>query len=390
MFSIPHINFFIILVIAPLCLQNITLLAFGGAGLKVFHLSIAAFALYWLYGLTFNINLTAPIMFIGLLIVISLLVGIFYGVSSLFINYVFIFVLGLVIAAHPESFSFIVFRQSLFIVALPVFLYVMLNIIFNLQAVIAAQAFNIKFGGRPIIPNMLFSGGWNIEATYLAMLSVLFIRSRWFMFFISITFVVSVAYLSRTGLVLFVVLAMYWVFFTLYNRVSTFTLFFFIPLFLLILFILFLVVGYYLDISVVKRLFIIGNEPGSQGRLDILQYVIPGLVDSMFFGYGPGNTMDKLIAMGLETQNHNLHNYYLQLLLDFGFLGLTAYAIFICYFLLNRQIVLEFKLFFSLYLIGSFVQFRGAEPLIWSILFFAFLVKQPHKPYNSAPLAITS
>ncbi|MFT7413200.1 MAG: putative inorganic carbon (HCO3(-)) transporter [Paraglaciecola sp.] len=371
------------MVVAPLCLQNVTLLPFGGAGLKVFHLSIAAFGLYWLYGLTFNINLSPPLMFIGLLVIISLLVGTVYGISLLFINYIFIFMLGLVIAAHPEPFSFAVFRQSLFIIAIPVFVYVILNIVFNLEAVIVAQAFNIKFGGRPIIPNMLFSGGWNIEATYLAMLSVLFIRSRWFIFFISITLLVSIAYLSRTGLVLSLVLMVFWVFFALYDRVSTFTLFFFIPVLLLSLFILFLIVGFYLDISVVKRLFIIGSEPGSQGRLNILQYVIPGLLDSMFFGYGPGNSMDKLIAMGLETNNNNLHNYYLQVLLDFGLLGLIAYVLFICYFLFNPHIVLEFKLFLSLYLLASFVQFRGAEPLIWSILFFAFLVNSQKS--NTSP-----
>jgi hypothetical protein len=103
----------------------------------------------------------------------------------------------------------------------------------------------------------------------------------------------------------------------------------------------------------------------------------------MFFGYGPGNSMDKLIAMGLETNNNNLHNYYLQVLLDFGLLGLIAYVLFICYFLFNPHIVLEFKLFLSLYLLASFVQFRGAEPLIWSILFFAFLVNSQKS--NTSP-----
>ena len=234
---------------------------------------------------------------------------------------------------------------------------------------------------------MLFSGGWNIEASYLAMVSVLFVRSRWFFFFATITLFVSIIYLSRTGLVLTLLLGMYWAFFRLYDRVSTFTLFFMLPLLFIVLIIILLAVGYYLDISVVKRLFLIGSEPGSQGRLDILEFVVPGLLDSQFLGYGPGNTMDKLIAMGLETKNNNLHNYYLQVLMDFGFVGLIGYLLFICYFMLSTHIALEFKLFLSLYMIGSFVQFRGAEPLVWGILLWAFLVHHPRKtssPFTSS------
>ena len=373
------VNVFLILVLAPLFLQNITLLGFGGAGLKVFHLSVAAFGAYWLYGLKCNTQLVPALLLLSLWLVISLIVGLQYGLSPFILNYIFIFALALVIATQPDMITFSAFQRSLLWIALPAFLYVFCNILFNLDTVIAAQAFNIQFGGRPIIPNMLFSGGWNIEASYLAMLSVLFIRTRWFYLFAGIALIVSIAYLSRTGLILTVILGMYWVFFRLYERVSTFTLFFLLPLLLLTLAIVVLSVGYYLDVSVVKRLFIIGNEPGSQGRLDILLYVVPGLLDSQFLGYGPGNTMEKLIAMGLETQNNNLHNYYLQVLMDFGFLGLIGYLLFILYFLLSPHIVLEFKLFLSLYMIGSLVQFRGAEPLVWGIFLWAFLVEEPRQ-----------
>ena len=371
------VNVFFILVLAPLFLQNITLLGLGSAGLKVFHLSVAALGAYWLYGLKLNTQLVPALWLLSLWLVITFIVGLRYGLSPFVLNYIFIFALALVISTQSEMISFHSFQKSLLWIVFPAFLYVFFNILFNLDTVIAAQAFNIRFGGRPIIPNMLFSGGWNIEASYLAMLSVLFIRTRWFFLFASIAFIVSIAYLSRTGLVLTVVLGMYWVFFKLYERVSTFTLFFLLPLLLLTLAIVLLTVGYYLDVSVVKRLFLIGNEPGSQGRLDILLYVVPGLLDSQFMGYGPGNTMEKLIAMGLETQNNNLHNYYLQVLMDFGFLGFVGYLLFIVYFILSPHIVLEFKLFLSLYMVGSFVQFRGAEPLVWGILLWAFLVKVP-------------
>ena len=379
-------NLFLILVLAPLFLQNITLLGFGSAGLKIFHLSVAGLGIYWLHGLKFNTQLFPASLLLFIWLFIGLTIGVKYGLSPFILNYIFIFALALVISAQPDMISFECFKRSFLWVVVPAFLYVILNILFNIDNVIAAQAYNIKFGGRPLIPNMLFSGGWNIEASFLAMLSVLFVRSRWFFLFATITLLVSIAYLSRTGLVLTLLLVIYWAFFRLYDRVSTFTLFFMLPMAFLLLGIVLLGVGYYLDISVVKRLFLIGSEPGSQGRLDILQYVIPGLLDSQFLGYGPGNTMTKLNAMGLETENGNLHNYYLQVLMDFGFLGLIGYLLFICYFMLSRHIVLEFKLFFSLYLIASFVQFRGAEPLVWGILLWAFIVQVPSKISDFLPV----
>lgn len=374
------VSIFLLLVLGPLILQNITLIGFGSAGLKIFHLSIAALGIYWLHSLKFNTQLVPALLLLLTWSVIGIAAGVKYGLSPFILNYIFIFAFALIVSTQVNMISYSTFKRTLLCIAVPAFFYVILNILFNIEHVIAAQAFNIRFGGRPIIPNMLFSGGWNIEASFLAMLSVLFIRSRWFFLFVTITFLVSIAYLSRTGLVLVFLLIMYWIFLKLYTRVSTFTLFFVLPIACIFLILAAIAIGYYLDVSVVKRLFIIGNEPGSQGRLNIMQYVLPGLFDSNFLGYGPGNSMDKLIAMGLETSDKNLHNYYLQVLMDFGFLGLIAYVLFICYFLLSPHIVLEFKLFFSLYLIASLVQFRGAEPLVWGVLLWAFLVdKSGHK-----------
>lgn len=372
-----NISILLLLILSPLFLQNITLIGFGSAGLKVFHLSVALFGIFWLHGLKFNTQLMPVLLLFSIWVLIGFAVGVKYGISPLILNYIFILALTLAVSTQAEMMPFELFRRTLAWIVVPAFCYVILNIVLNIDQVIAAQAFNIKFGGRPIIPNMLFSGGWNIEASFLALLTVLFVQSRLFFFFLSVTFLVSVAYLSRTGLVLVLILLMYWGFFKLYERASSFLLFIILPFVFILLFVAFIGLGYYLDVAVVKRLFIIGSEPGSQGRLNILQYVVPGLLDSYFLGYGPGNSMDKLIAMGLETKDNNLHNYYLQVLMDFGFLGLLAFVVFICYFLLSPLIVLEFKLFFSMYLIASLVQFRGAEPLVWGILMWAFLVRKP-------------
>lgn len=371
---------FLLLFLGPLCLQNVTLVALSGAGLKLFHLTTGALGLYWLYHLRLNLNLLAPLALLTLWFALGVGLSVVYGLSGLLINYFFILVLGLVAATHPGEISPEAFRRGLFLLAVPVFLYVLGNIVLNFREVIQAQSYNVRYGGRPLIPYMLFSGGWNIEASYLAMLTALFIRQRRFWGFFFIAFLVAVAYLSRTAFVLMVLLlgvrAVLWA----RQRVSLATLLLAVPLVLLLLGAGVLALASSLELSIIERFRLIGSEPGSLGRLNILAYVVPGLLDSHFLGYGPGNTVDYLRALGLVMKEDNVHNYFLQVLFDFGLGGLFCFLVFILYFLLNPHILLEFKVFFGLYLVGALVQFRGAEPLVWGVLFCAFLVRSGSPP----------
>ena len=371
---------FLVLFLGPLFLQNITFVEVSGAGLKLFHLSTGALALYWLYHLRLNLNLLAPLGLLTLWFVLGVGLSVVYGLSGLLLNYFFILILGLVAATHPGNISPETFRRGLFLLAAPAFLYVLGNILINFRSVIEAQSYNVRFGGRPVIPYMLFSGGWNLEASYLAMLTALFIRQRRFWGFFFVAFLVSLAYLSRTAFVLMILLlaarAVLWA----RQRVSLAALLLLAPLLALSFGAGLLALAASLELSIIERFRLIGSEPGSLGRLNILAYVVPGLLDSQFLGYGPGNTVDYLRGLGLVMPEDNVHNYFLQVLFDFGVAGLVCFLLFILYFLLNPYLLLEFKLFLGLYLVGSLVQFRGAEPLVWGVLFLAFLVRGSTSP----------
>jgi O-antigen ligase len=67
----------------------------------------------------------------------------------------------------------------------------------------------------------------------------------------------------------------------------------------------------------------------------------------------------------------NVHNYYLQVALDFGLPGLAVWLLLVMYILGNSKVLRSpdpFGTYLVLYLAGSLFQFRGAEPLFWYVL----------------------
>ena len=300
--------------------------------------------------------------------------GIFYGHSLLLSNYIFLVMLGLSIGIRSERIQLKQFTSTLSLAVIPIFAYIFINLLLNYSSVIEAQAMSVYSGSRPSISRMVFSGGLNLESTYLAMFLVFFIKSKWFFPLYCISLFIAVAYMSRTGFLLNILVLLFWVYLFLRSKISRHWLYLCLPFAVLAVLCLVVSVSYLSEMHVVKRFMEIGNEPGSRGRIEILEYIKLGVLDSGFMGYGPGNTMDRLSLLGMDSHNSNVHNYYFQLMLDFGIFGLLAYVVFVGFFLTRADIQIEFKLFLTLYLIGSFVQFQGAEQVVWLFLYLAFFV----------------
>jgi len=95
-------------------------------------------------------------------------------------------------------------------------------------------------------------------------------------------------------------------------------------------------------------------------------------------GYGIGNgvpVMEKL--SGIAFVENNVHNVYLQFLLEGGVQSLAAYLIMIVAILFKRATTpmqRNVKAYLICYLVLSTIQFNGSEAYLWFFIgaFFAF------------------
>ena len=112
----------------------------------------------------------------------------------------------------------------------------------------------------------------------------------------------------------------------------------------------------------------IGYEPGSEGRLVIWQTASQVFLTSPF-GVGAGNGIHEIeLAVGRQFEEGNLHNIYLQILVDLGVIGFAAYAVML-YSTWRRGKVTHFQnplwLMIGLYFLMGFLQFRAYDPFFF-------------------------
>ena len=85
-------------------------------------------------------------------------------------------------------------------------------------------------------------------------------------------------------------------------------------------------------------------------------------------GHGAGNAMDAIRELsGYPYREDNVHNYPLQVILDFGIVGFAAFLSVVVVFLVSSvraNFTSPFSAFILLYLVGSMIQFAGGELLL--------------------------
>ena len=220
-----------------------------------------------------------------------------------------------------------------------------------------------------------YGGGVNLEATFLTMNTAFYRRTKSFWFYWTLSFILSVVYASRVGILLGAFLA----FLQLASQRSWRALFLGITLAIAVG-----IVTYFSNPYSFTRFAQVGGETGSIARLEMWSGARQALKNLPLLGYGPGSAIRAVEDIsGQDFAEDNVHNYLLQVLLDFGLPGLLAWLLICAYILKNAGLLKgnEYGTYTFLYLIASMVQFRGAEPLFWFILGLLVVNRDHRRPH---------
>ena len=227
--------------------------------------------------------------------------------------------------------------------------------------------------------NMLYlsTGGRNIEASLLVMLSILLLGTRFYFPSVMLALLTSGMMQSRAGLIGTAISL--WIFLWRTRKTKLYYLNLALGMALLVL-VAALIFTSVVDIPVLDRFNLKSEtalEENGVGRLVLWHYAGVALHKNLL-GYGIGNgvpVMEKL--SGIDFVENNVHNVYLQFLLEGGVQSLVAYLIMIVAILAKRattRIQRNVKAYLICYLVLSTIQFNGSEAYLWFFIgaFFAF------------------
>ncbi|AMM52356.1 hypothetical protein TH61_15780 [Rufibacter sp. DG15C] len=313
----------------------------------------------------------------------SLALYVVYGFNSMIINYLFAFyclIIGGLIGSQLTKEEVVsVFRK----VSLLVFAIIAVKLFYYQEEV-------VRFLKAPIgHPNIetLFGGGVNLEATWVAFHLGFFVKNRKLLFYLLVLFSLglSILYASRVGVILSLLVFLLRFMSAIPSKVERRYLVTGIG-------ILFLLVLVSVDLGKVsqqiyglKRFADFGSsqDAGMSGRKAMWEHFPAAMAQSHYLGYGAGNAMLGLENVsGIDFSEQNVHNYYLQVLLEFGLLGLPLYLV-IVFQLLRRihwaKLADPLAIILLCYFISSLIQFRGAESMIW-LYMGIFFMQYHYKP----------
>ena len=345
----------------------------AGSSLKLYHCVLAVVALgLALRGRLARIRREAIVYFVVTLSC-SFLAAFAFGVETrpLIVAAVMIYAtvsgatLGTLIGAD-RAMSALRVASTLFILA------VALKAVANLQAFIT---FFANPQGHPILPTFSV-GGANLEATWVSLAAVFFVGSAWFLPYCSAALAISLLYASRVGVIIVALALIVAMVRSMARgtrgerrRISAVRV---LGVVGVIAALSTVAVAQYGDglSYVVKRFQSIGDEPGSLGRLTLWQGGADVFVRHPL-GVGQGNAIPALEhEIGANVPENNLHNLYLQHLVETGLPGFAVYLLFGIVtwrrFAIGRyqDPLLAYVL---CYMTISVIQFSGGDPLLWFV-----------------------
>jgi O-antigen ligase len=229
---------------------------------------------------------------------------------------------------------------------------------------------------HPQIP-FFYGGGPNLEATWVALAGALFVGTRFFFPYSLSSLAISMLYASRAGVVVaFLVLGGGGLYYLFNLKITP-------AVRVLIIGALCAGVTALLTTAVaisasdapaaaymVERFSSIGDEPGSVGRLRLWAGGVQ-VFQRYPFGVGQGNAVREVEhELGTNLPEDNLHNLFLQHLVESGIQGLLVYLIF-CGMTIARLTRSRFRdpllLYACVYMAVGAIQFRGAEAIFWFV-----------------------
>ena len=345
-----------------LCLQNIVVVGLGGLDIKLFQVFGLVILLVSLgvRGSMWRVP-SMGLCLLGLFVIgISFLDSFRFGFNAVLLNYAFFFVLVFAVYNLSVGFTLVQWERLIQVAALLVLGLVYVKMLLNSGAI--KNFLMNPWAGHPDIETF-FGGGVNLEATWLAMFGVFFKKDARGFAYLSGSMLISVVYASRAGVLLSVLSIIYVLAIRPRNRGLAIKLLGVGAIILIALLLLSVT-----DNPIVERFLSIGEDRGSQGRLNMWQFVLSAFEESPLLGCGAGNAIVHVeVISGMTFSEGNLHNYYFQTLLDFGLVGFSLFMITVFVFLRGAWIGKfsnPFEAFILCYLIVALIQFRGAEPLL--------------------------
>lgn len=236
-------------------------------------------------------------------------------------------------------------------------------------------SFILMPNAHPDLP-FIYGGGANLEASWIALGAALFIGTRLFYPYCLASLAIGVLYASR-GSIVFLALIVGLAWLRHWNQMHMTR--------ALRLGIIggmgLLSVGVVVGVTstlenatgvgyVIQRFSSIGHEPGSLGRITLWTGGVR-VFQNHPFGVGQGNAIEELEhELDASVPEDNLHNVFLQHLVDTGMQGFLAYALF-CIVTFARIFRDRFRnpllLYAGVYLVAGAIQFRGVDAIFWFI-----------------------
>ena len=344
-----------------------------GSSLKLNHLVLAAIGLGLLVRGRIARVRSEMVAYFGVTLTCSFLATFAFGVQTrpivTAVVMIFAGVIGATIGALialPRAIGALRLASTFFIAAVVI------------KAIVNADAFIRFFAdpqGHPILPTFSV-GGANLEATWVSLATMFFVGSAGFLPYAVLALVVSLLYASRVGVIIVALVLLAGAVRSGMMQRRAVRLRGGATRLVAILAVLAVIgsvaVTQYGDglSYVVKRFQSIGDEPGSLGRLTLWRGGAEVFVRHPL-GVGQGNALPALEhEIGADVPENNLHNLYLQHLVETGLPGLAAYVAFglVTWWRFARSRYQDPLLAYVLcYLAISSIQFSGGDPIVWFV-----------------------
>jgi putative inorganic carbon (hco3(-)) transporter len=225
--------------------------------------------------------------------------------------------------------------------------------------------------GHPTLPTF-FGGGPNLEATWVAMAGVFLIGSRLFVPYMVGTAILCAAYASRAGFIVVLLVVVASIASTLLRGGGGRPRRWLLPIAVVALGVAGVSAARGVEGAdyIAQRFQSIGEDPGSMGRLTLWTGGLR-VFTAHPFGVGLGNAVPQIErTIGASVPEDNLHNQYLQHLVETGVQGLVAYLLLVglaVHRLFATRLRDPMLLYVGVYFLMATLQFRGAEALLWFV-----------------------
>ena len=342
------------------CFQCFVIAKVGSVSVKPVHILAILCVFYVRKKIYFNLYIGSYLIYI---ILVSLIGSLKFGINSLIINYIFGFYILILFCEFGKSIDYKVWISIVKKVASIIIIVIWIKNLLNINIIIS---FLKNPWAHPDI-DTIFEGGVNLEATWIAMFAFFFVNSRYKYIYLASSFLLSAIYASRVGMVINV-LVLAWFIWPILKTISIKKIIFLISL---LIFAIFFIIKTGVFTYVLERFIIIGEDPGSIGRLTMWQY----FWDAFWrypFGCGIGNNMKALNSVAnTYMPDGNMHNIYLQNFIDIGFIGGIWYILMCLKFIIkeSKHIFSDpFVAFLMTYILICLLQFRGGDTIVFMIL----------------------